>query len=142
MGGGGLQPGYTAISSLSLIFFFSSFFLLLFNLLKEPLQVVRLLNEELDLLLPFLLLFFPLLFNDSVNGFNFGPLLNNLFLLLLLLFLQLGLPVLKLLSAELSLQLFAGREGHRAVIEGLIGLNIGVDIAFDSQEKESAFRHV
>ena len=142
MGGGGLQPGYTAISSLSLIFFFSSFFLLLFNLLKEPLQVVRLLHEELDLLLPFLLLFFPLLFNDSINGFNLGPLLNNLFLLLLLLFLQLGLPVLKLLSAELSLQLFAGREGHRAVIEGLIGLDVGVDVAFDSQEKESAFRHV
>ena len=142
MGGGGLQPGYTPISSLSLIFFFSSFFLLLFNLLKEPLQVVRLLHEELDLLLPFLLLFFPLFFNDSVNGFNLGPLLNNLFLLLLLLFLQLGLPVLQLLSAELSLQLFAGREGHRAVIEGLVGLDVGVDVAFNSQEKESAFRHV
>ena len=104
--------------------------------------MVRLLHEELDLLLPFLLLFFPLFFNDSVNGFNLGPLLNNLFLLLLLLFLQLGLPVLQLLSAELSLQLFAGREGHRAVIEGLVGLDVGVDVAFNSQEKESAFRHV
>ena len=62
--------------------------------------------------------------------------------MLLLLFLQLGLPVLELLSAELSLQLFAGSERHRAVIEGLVGLDVGVDIAFDSQEKETAFRHV
>ena len=103
MGGGGLQPEHTPISSLSLIFFFSSLFLLLFNLLKESLQVVRLLHEELDLLLTLLLRIFPLLFDDALNGLNLSPLLNNLFLLLLLLFLQLGLPVLQLLSAELRL---------------------------------------
>ena len=98
-----LTHSHTPISSLSLRFFFSSLFLLLFNLLKEPLQVVRLLHEELDLLLTFLLFFFPLLFDDALNGLNLSPLLNNLFLLLLFLFLQLGLPVLQLLSAELSL---------------------------------------
>ena len=104
--------------------------------------MVRLLHEELDLLLLSFLFIFPLLFDDALNGLNLSPLLNNLFLLLLLLFLQLGLPVLEFLSTELSLQLFAGSERHRAVIEGLVGLDVGVDIAFDSQEKKTAFRHV
>ena len=142
MGGGVLLPRHTPISSLSLFFCSSSFFLLLFNLLKEPLKMVRLLHEELDLLLPLLLGVFPLLFDDASNGLNLRSLLDNLFLLLLLLFLQLGLPVLELLSAELSLQLFASCECHRAVIEGLVSLDVGVDVAFDSQEKKTAFRHV
>ena len=112
MGGVGLTPIQGPISSHSLIFFLGCLFLLLLNLLQEPLQVVRLLHEELDLLLPFLIFILPLLFDDTIDGLDFRPLLNDLFLLLLLLFLKLSLPILKLLSAMLSLQLFARCKCH------------------------------
>ena len=104
--------------------------------------MVRLLHEELDLLLPFLFFIFPLLYDDLVDGLDLGPLLDNPFLLLLLLFLQLRLPVFQLFSAELSLQLFSRCERYRAMIEGLVCLDVRVDVALDTQEKETAFRHV
>ena len=60
----------------------------------------------------------------------------------LLLILKLLDLVLQIVLAMLSLQLLAHSESHRAVIQGLVGLNVGVDVSLDAQKEKTALWHV
>jgi len=99
-------------------------FLGLLHRLEEPLQVLGLLLQEFDLLLTRLRVILALLVHDGFDSFDLGLLLKNALLLLLLAFLKLSLLGSQLSSAMLGLQLLAHRKSHRAVVQGLVGLNV------------------
>ena len=80
--------------------------------------------QEFDLLLTRLRVILALLVHDGFDSFDLGLLLKNALLLLLLAFLKLSLLGGQLSSAMLGLQLLAHSKSHRAVVQGLVGLNV------------------
>ena len=91
--------------------------------------------EEVGLVLIFLSVIFALLVNDAFDGLNLSPqLLLSLLLLLLALF-KFCAGFLKLSTTMLGLQLLAHSEGYRAVVKGMIGADVRVDVTFDAQKQ-------
>ena len=104
--------------------------------------MLRLLLQELDFLLTLFSVLFALLFDDAVNGLDLSLLLVNFLGLLLLFLLELSALLLQFGLAVLSLKLLAHGESHRTVIQGLVGLDVGVDIALHAEKQKTAFGHV
>ena len=95
--------------------------------------MLRLLLEEFDFLLSCFSVILALLVNDALDGFNLGLLLQDALLLLLLALFKLCLPCVQLSSTMLSLKLLSHGECHGAVIERLVGLDVGVDVSLDAK---------
>ena len=91
-----------------------SVLLLLLDLLEEALEVLRLLLEELDLVLALLVVVLLLFIDHRLDRLLLGLQLDHSLLLLLLALLELDLLLLELGAAVLSLQRLASRERHRA----------------------------
>ena len=104
--------------------------------------MLRLLLQEFDFLLTRFSIILALLVDNGLYRLNLGLLLKNALLLLLLAFLKLSLLGGQLSSAMLGLQLLAHSKSHRAVVQGLVGLNVRVDVPLHAQEKKSALVHV
>merc|ERR1719491_91848 len=110
------KGGPTPTSSLSIesqqVYLSSLCFLGLLNRLEEPLQVLRLLLQELDFLLTRLGIIFALLVDDALNSFDLGLLLKFALHLFFLALLELTLLGGELSSTMLSLQLLAHGKRH------------------------------
>ena len=95
------------------------------------------LEEALFVFASFLVVLLFLL-DDRVDRFDLRLELENFLLLLLLSLLKLNSLFLQLGPAVLSLQHLAHGEGDRRAVEGLIGLDVRVDVPLDAQQEETA----
>jgi hypothetical protein len=115
---------------------------LFLDLFKEGAQVVHLEGQEFLFLLSLLLVNFLSLFVSYLCRCDAGVQLDDSVGLAHLFRFKIDNLLLQIFLAVLSLQLFAHREGHRALVKSLVGLIRHFDVVPDSQEQEAPLRLV
>ena len=112
------------------------------NLLEEALQVGGLVVEELNLFCALFGLNLATRGIARLNGLNLALQLDYFVGLLFLLGFELGDSLLEVSLAVLSLQLLAHGEGHRALIESLVGSDGHHDLVTDTEKQKAALGQV